>query len=462
MPKLYPYRDEDLGRDMKPLFLTSLALSVCLSSQAFAQAPTLSEQIETMRVAYGVSNLGVTVVSGQDVVLAQGFGTFETADASCGLYSATKALTALTLASMVEDAQIDLETPLGVLLEDAPDRWTNIPLWRLYNHTSGIAMIFNQDFDEGQDTTNRDIYNVVRTLPLDFEPGAHSRYQQSGYAIAEMIQENEQAMSWPELVHQHLTGPAGADETEHALLADGEKTAPMLTSAGFFRTSPADMARIFQALNAGVIADQNSLTQTLFDPRYVHEGYGLGVILEDVAGVPTLGHRGGGARANLRYAPSAGVGVMACTDQQINQELTIHVSQMIMDSLLTGEPPRLHIAVQLLSDPDLSATELVARFESEFSKTESAYSFDGAEAVINRMGYERLDTNPQDAFILFALNTRSYPQSANTWDSLADSQLALGQAEDAFSSMQRALSLQPGNPYLQARVAEHDPDQMDN
>ena len=54
-------------------------------------------------------------------------------------------------------------------------------------------MIVNQDafeaIAEEPDAGNVAIYEIVRTLPLDFEPGAHSRYQQSGYAIAEMIAE---------------------------------------------------------------------------------------------------------------------------------------------------------------------------------------------------------------------------------------------------------------------------------
>ncbi|HCR46908.1 MAG TPA: hypothetical protein DIW16_10825, partial [Marinobacter hydrocarbonoclasticus] len=84
--------------------------------------------------------------------------------------------------------------------------------------------------------------------------------------------------------------------------------------------------------------------------------------------------------------------------------------------------------------------------------------FDGAEAVINAMGYDRLEAAPDEARTLFALNARTYPDSANVWDSLADAQLALGENAAALVSMRRALSLQPGNPYFQSRVAEHAPD----
>ena len=430
-------------------------------------ANALRSEIEAMRRSYGVSGLAVSVVEGDRVILSEGLGRFEDGPASegsrCGLFSATKALSAFTLASLVEDGAINLDAPLGELLEESPDLWREIPLWRLYNHTSGMAMIVNQEafgpLDEDPEAGNAAIYEIVRALPLDFQPGAHWRYQQSGYAVAEMIAEARLGQTWPVLVEQHLTGPALARDTVHGPLADGAKTVPMITSAGGYVTTASDMARIFQALNAGLVADRDEMTALLANPTYVQDGYGLGVILEDVNGEVTLGHRGGGARANLRYAPRSGVGVMACTDQLGNRELTIHVADMVMEAMLSDQAPRPHIASRLYGADGAAAETLVSLFEQEWHDPDTRYAFDGAEAVINALGYDRLESAPDEAHTLFALNMRVYPDSANVWDSLADAQLALGQDEAALESMRRALSLQPGNPYFQSRVAEHAPDE---
>ena len=448
--------------------LTSLALLVATPSASPPPelANALRSEIEAMRRSYDVSGLAVSVVEDDHVILSEGFGRFEdgpaTEDSRCGLFSATKALSAFTLASLVEDGAIDLDAPLGELLEESPDIWRGIPLWRLYNHTSGLAMIVNReafgDIVEDPEAGNAEIYEIVRDLPLDFEPGAHSRYQQSGYAVAEMIAEARLGLTWPVLMDQHLTGPAGATHTVQEALASGAKSVPMISSAGGYLTTASDMARIFQALNAGDIAERAFLADLLSDPRYVQDGYGLGVILQDVAGERTVGHRGGGARANLRYAPDAGLGVMACTDQVGNRELTIHVADMVMRALLTGQAPRPHIASLLYDSEDRSAQVLGSLFEQEWHDPDTRYGFDGAEAVINAMGYDRLEAAPDEARTLFALNARTYPDSANVWDSLADAQLALGEDAAALESMRRALSLQPGNPYFQSRVAEHAPD----
>ena len=218
------------------------------------------------------------------------------------------------------------------------------------------------------------------------------------------------------------------------------------------------MTRIFLALNAGHVADREFLAELLFDPRYIQDGYGLGVIVEETAGEMTLGHRGGGARANIRYAPQSGIGVMACTDQVANRALTIHVSDMVMNALISGEAPRPHIASLLYASNDQSAQALTALFERERNDPDTRFGFGGAEGVINALGYDALDETPGEARILFELNTRMYPASANAWDSLADAQLALGDSSAALASMRRALSLQPENPYFQSRVAEHAPD----
>lgn len=419
-----------------------------------------------MRQSYGVSGIAVSVVSGNDVILSEGFGTFEdgpvTAHSQCGLYSATKALTAFTLASLIEDGDINLNARLGELLADSPDEWRDIPLWRLYNHTSGFPMIVNREAFSGiaddPESGNTAIYEVVRELPLEFEPGEHSRYQQSGYAVAEMIAEARLGQTWPVLVEQHLTGPAQTNDTVYGPITDGSKFVPMISSAGGYVTTASDMARTFEALNAGLIADRDFLAELLSDPAYVQDNYGLGVILEAVADELTIGHRGGGARANLRYAPQAGVGVMACTDQVDNRELTIDVGEMVMRALLSGEAPRPHIASLLYGSEDASAQTLVSLFEREWTNSDTRYGFEGSEAVLNALGYDRLEDTPAEAHILFALNTRLYPDSANVWDSLADAQLALGEDTAALDSMRRALNLQPGNPYFQSRVAEHAPD----
>ncbi|WP_439636138.1 serine hydrolase [Oceanicaulis sp.] len=448
--------------------LTSLALASTTLSQSDASdiSDALRTEIETMRAAYGVSGLAVSVVSGDDVILSEGFGSFEngpvTAQSQCGLFSATKALTAFTLASLIEDGDVNLNARLGELLTDSPEAWRDIPLWRLYNHTSGLAMIVTQEAFSGiaddPEAGNTAIYEIVRELPLDFEPGAHSRYQQSGYAVSEMIVEARLGQPWPALVEQHLTGPAQSNDTVYAQLTNGSKSVPMISSAGGYVTTSSDMARIFEALNTGLIANRDFLTDLLSDPAYVQDNYGLGVILEDVAGELTIGHRGGGARANLRYAPQAGLGVMACTDQVGNRDLTIHVGEMVMRALLSGEAPRPHIASLLYGSEDASAQRLVSLFEREWNKSDTRYGFEGSETVLNALGYDRLEQAPAEAHTLFTLNARLYPESANVWDSLADAQLALGEETAALDSMRRALDLQPGNPYFQRRVAEHAPD----
>jgi CubicO group peptidase (beta-lactamase class C family) len=341
---------------LRPLLLTSAL--VTLPACAFAQtdtpntshtlAATLRADIARLQAERDVAGVGVVIVSGNEIILADGFGatldgTPVTANTACGLYSATKALTAFTLASLVDDGLVDINATIAETWDGAPEHWSAIPVWRLYNHTSGIPMIVNQpefgSLASDPEAGNEAIIDIVAQQPLDYDPGEYSRYRQSGYGLAEWMIHQNTGQSWPELVDAHLAAPAGASATRHSQMASGEKTVPMLTSAGFYETSPRDMGAIFQALNSGRIASRETLTGLLMDPAYVHGNYGLGLIHETVVDTNTIGHRGGGARGNIRYAPEAGIGVMACTDQQPNGELTIDIAERAITLLLTGEFP---------------------------------------------------------------------------------------------------------------------------
>jgi len=68
------------------------------------------------------------------------------------------------------------------------------------------------------------------------------------------------------------------------------------------------------------------------------------------------------------------------------------------------------------------------------------------ENAVNAMGYKLLGANKLDAAIAaFELNTTAFPQSANTWDSLAEAYMTRGNAELAITNYQRSLELDPKN-----------------
>ena len=306
------------------------ALIVCQGTSLAAPIGVFDEsRVRDVMSAYEVDGLAVAVVIGQETRLVGAWGVDQkgedfSASSGCGIYSATKFLSSLTYADLVAAGQLDIDRPLSAFLVHAPPAWSDIPFWRLLNHTSGIPMVTNQtvfgELESDPAAGNSEIYDYVRDLPLDYEPGAYSRYRQSGYAVAEMIASKETGLTWTELVDERVLAPAGLEATFHAATSEGARNAELLTSAGGYETTAEDMETLFKALNADVAIDRENWAGLLFNEQYIHDGYGLGTVLVDVAGERTLGHSGGG-RANIRYAPDAEVGVFVCTDDRSNNNV---------------------------------------------------------------------------------------------------------------------------------------------
>jgi tetratricopeptide (TPR) repeat protein len=69
-----------------------------------------------------------------------------------------------------------------------------------------------------------------------------------------------------------------------------------------------------------------------------------------------------------------------------------------------------------------------------------------SEQIVNFMGYEHLEAgDTKGAIAIFKLNTIAYPNSPNTYDSLADGYLADGQKDLALQNAKRALELLPAD-----------------
>jgi tetratricopeptide (TPR) repeat protein len=81
------------------------------------------------------------------------------------------------------------------------------------------------------------------------------------------------------------------------------------------------------------------------------------------------------------------------------------------------------------------------------ARENTANRFRSLEADVNRLGYEFVGSGrmPQ-AIQVFRLNTRAYPRSANTYDSLAETLLTAGYRDAAVATYRRALEVEPGFP----------------
>ncbi|MGB2666464.1 MAG: hypothetical protein WAK48_20850, partial [Candidatus Acidiferrum sp.] len=79
----------------------------------------------------------------------------------------------------------------------------------------------------------------------------------------------------------------------------------------------------------------------------------------------------------------------------------------------------------------------------------------GEERTINRLGYAFLqEKDPSSAVVLFKLNTKVYPDSANAWDSLGDGYEATNDIQDARMAYARSVELNPDNEHAKGELVK--------
>ena len=105
----------------------------------------------------------------------------------------------------------------------------------------------------------------------------------------------------------------------------------------------------------------------------------------------------------------------------------------------------------LAMDPMVRLRELFAAGKLDQVETEaknmiadSRYRYVNFEDKINKGGYDLLNAKQlEPALYVFQLNTRLYPKSANTWDSLAEAYWKSGKTDKAIEFYNKAIEIDP-------------------
>jgi CubicO group peptidase (beta-lactamase class C family) len=286
------------------------------------------QAVDSIAAATGFSGV-VRVDRGDGIELAKAYGLahrgFEisnTVDTQFAVASGTKGLTAVAVASLIEDGSLDLSTTArSVLGSDLPLIGDDVTIEHLLSHRSGIGDYLDEDADHEitdylmpvpvhELATTEDYLAVLGGHRTKFALDGQFAYSNGGYVVLALIAERTTGIPFHELVRQRVCEPAGMGDTEF-LRSDelsGRAALGYLTIDGGSRTNVfhlpvrgsgdggiystvADISSFWSAFFAGRIVSTDwvaELVRARSDVPRQRMRYGLGFWLHEASNVVIL------------------------------------------------------------------------------------------------------------------------------------------------------------------------------
>jgi len=189
------------------------------------------EAVDRLAIATRFSGV-VRLDCAEEVVFCKAYGlarrgdeVLNEPDFRFGTASATKGLTALTIASLIEEDQLQLTTTARSLLgTDLPLIGDDVTVEQLLAHRSGIGDYLDEAAGQVVDdyimtvpvhelARTEDYLRVLAGYPPRSAPGERFTYNNSGYVVLALLAERATGSSFYELVEQRVCTPAGMRDT---------------------------------------------------------------------------------------------------------------------------------------------------------------------------------------------------------------------------------------------------------
>jgi CubicO group peptidase (beta-lactamase class C family) len=191
----------------------------------------LEQEVDSIAEATGFSGV-VRVDRADGIELAEAYGQAHrgleipnTVDTQFAIASGAKGMTALAVASLIEEGSLDLSTTArSALGRDLPLIGDDVTIEHLLSHRSGIGDYLDENAD-------LDIEDYVMPVPVHelatteqyvaalegnrtkFVPDERFEYCNGGYVVLALIAERTSGVPFHELVRQRVCEPAGMHDT---------------------------------------------------------------------------------------------------------------------------------------------------------------------------------------------------------------------------------------------------------
>jgi len=247
--------------------------------------------------------------------------------------SITKQFTAMSIVLLAKQGKLSLDDDIRKYVPEVPDYGTKITLRELLHHTSGLRDMLLLTYWAGwrgdDPVTTRDILDIVsRQKGLNFSPGSHYIYCNTGYLLLGEIIKRVSGQSLPDFAAEHIFKPLGMRDTriidDHSALIPNRTSAYVTYKTGDYTISLANQDNsgpggLFTTVEDMARWDEDSYTHkvggddgwAMMRQRFVlTDGdtipYALGLEHGHYRGLSTIGHNGdiAGYHADLTRFPN--------------------------------------------------------------------------------------------------------------------------------------------------------------
>ncbi len=361
------------------------------------------------RKGYGLADLELNVPVAPDMVFRLG--------------SITKQFTAVAILMLAEQGKLGLRDEITKFLPDYPAQGRKITVEHLLTHTSGIQSY--TDMPEWlplwrKDMTLKELIDLFKDQPMQFEPGASWAYNNSGYILLGAIVEKVSGKSYEAFVDEAIFKPLGMKQSYYGsterviprripgyqMGKGGFVNAPYLSmtqpyAAGSLLSTVDDLALWSEAVFSGKVVRKEWLDKAFTPYKLANgesSGYGYGWFLGDFAGHRSVEH-GGGINGFTSYEmtfPEDGLFLAILTNSAAaGRDPEPRAVKIARLALGLPEPERKAVSI-----PEADLDALAGVYENEERQTFTV-SRDGGKLYAQRQGgakNELLAASPTEFF----------------------------------------------------------------
>jgi CubicO group peptidase (beta-lactamase class C family)/D-alanyl-D-alanine dipeptidase len=339
-------------------------------------ARALTAFVEHERSQKGIPAVSISLVAGQRVVWARGFGWADSAKgvpaSASTVYrvgSVSKLFTDVGIMRLVERHALDLDAPIQRYLPEFHPKnpfGGEITIRELTSHRAGLTREppVGNYFDETAPSLAATVASLNNTT-LVYKPGTHAKYSNAGIAVLGEVLERTQKESFYPYLERAVLAPMGLDHSAfrplpeiQARLAkasmwtlDGRRfDAPTfqlgMGPCGSMYSTVLDLGRFLEVLFAGGVAPggKRVLAKTTLDSMWTPQfaapnatrGFGIGFDIGEMNGHRTVGHNGAiyGFATQLLALPDDSLGVVVTATLDGVNAVTEHIGAAALRLML--------------------------------------------------------------------------------------------------------------------------------